>query len=82
MTDNNSWVITPKFKINETVYFRDRESVSKLTVKSIQPIIQSKNWESEELELTIRYYVKGYSNEPGKIVAEEYLFATADEAFK
>jgi hypothetical protein len=79
---NKTWTFTPKFSINDTVYFRDGESVSKLTVKSIQPIVMADNWKPDEISLTIRYYITGFVSSVGKVVAEELLYATADEAFK
>jgi len=77
---NKTWTFTPKFNINDTVYFRDGESVSKLNVSSIQPIVMVDSWNPEEHKLVIRYYVTGVM--PGKVIAEELLYTTADEAFK
>jgi len=82
MREPVSYTFTPKYPIGAFVYYYndDKEAVHKLEIISIQPIIhQSGTYENPTIETSIRYYVRGTVQ---KIVAEKFLFATAEEAFK
>lgn len=89
MTDQvTTWNFTPKFKIEDTVYIREQNSVLQMIVSSIQPIVQKDIYTTKgpQVTLTVRYFLKpsesSSSTSIGKTVAEQFVFATADEAFK
>ena len=82
-TDNTSWVVTPKFKVNDIVYIQQNNAVYKMRISSIQPIIQESH--DKQVKLTIRYYIRGAGNVSeiaSKLIEESQIFATAEEAFK
>jgi len=81
--DITTWLVEPKYTIGSTVYTKDNNAVYKMRITSIQPIIQEHP--DKKVKLTIRYYIRGvgdYSAVPGKLVEENILFATSEEAFK
>jgi len=81
--ENATWVITPKFKVNDTVFITQNNAVYKMRISSIQPIIQEDH--HGEVKMTVRYYVRGAGNVseiPGKLMEEGLLFNTASEAFQ
>jgi len=80
---NKEWLVSPKFKVNDTVYITQNNAVYKMRVSSIQPIIQEHPVGG--IKMTIRYYIRGEGNVseiPGKLVEESLLYASSNEAFK
>ena len=72
-----------KYEVGDTVYVRDKDNVTRMTIKSIQPIIQKGSTDGTTHTST-RYFViplNGFSSE-GKLLIDKFLFPTAEEAFK
>jgi hypothetical protein len=76
-----------KYNVGDTVYVRDKDTVTQMKVKSIQPIIQigmPVGAEKDILYTTVRYYVvplNGF-NSDGKLLVDTFIFKTSEEAFK
>jgi len=76
-----------KYEVGDTVYVRDKDTVTQMKVKSIQPLIQigmPRGATADILYTTVRYYVaplNGFASE-GKLLIDNFIFPTAEEAFK
>ena len=76
-----------KYEVGDTVYVRDKDTVTQMKVKSIQPIIQigmPKGAPHDILYTTVRYFVtplNGFASE-GKLLVDTFIFPTSEEAFK
>jgi len=76
-----------KYDVGDTVYVRDKDTVTQMKVKSIQPITQigmPKGAPHDILYTIVRYYViplNGFSSD-GKLLTDQFIFQTPEEAFK
>jgi len=76
-----------EYEVGDTVYVRDRDTVTQMKVKNIQPLMQigmPQGAPHDILYTVVRYFVtplNGFGSE-GKLLTNQFIFKNSEEAFK